>query len=247
VLSHRGLFMILFVACQGHGQRAGPKNGGGPNEASQAFVLNVGGTVSGKAGPRSLLLTPTLHSGDQIRLTVRTTAASVVYVAYCDGQQTSAVYPPAGDLAVSPDKDVHVPEDGYFQLDTQVGLETIYVVAVAAGSRLDHLDPELASTIDRGRQRRRGGLCALERGMSKRAGSSRPSDGGQSKQRNAGTARRPLSQAAFEPGRANPVPAVPAVYRPRGVAVQMESNIMASVRSDPAGIAILAIEFSHVP
>jgi hypothetical protein len=92
----------------------------------------------------------TLHSGDRFAMKVWVDQPARVWVVSCSAaKHLSLLYttPASKDLAVGSAARIPREDDGWFELDTNVGQETLYVVASRA--TLADADPDVARTIER--------------------------------------------------------------------------------------------------
>jgi hypothetical protein len=92
----------------------------------------------------------TLHSGDRFAMKIWVDQPARVWVVSCSAaKHLSLLYTPPASTVLAVGSPTRIPreDDGWIELDTNTGRETLYVVA-ARGTLAD-ADPDIARTIDR--------------------------------------------------------------------------------------------------
>lgn len=122
----------------------------GPARHGRALVMQI--RARAHRGRLAFDVTPddVLHDGDSVELYVQVNAAAYVYVVQMAPEGRSAVLFPASeseDIEFTPDTMTRIPRDPnhWYQLDSDTGTETIYVVA--SRRPISASDAELAHEI----------------------------------------------------------------------------------------------------
>jgi hypothetical protein len=201
-----------------------------PTDSAAVFDLEVSGSVllAGSSATSPLVATTTIHDGDRVYITVKTSKKATIFVAYCDTEQHMSIYPPKGDalLVASPDTPVRIPREDYFTADKHKGTEGLFVIAASVD--IDQADPRLAEQLKAARD-------------SDHAPSCEGSAFGQTTEASRALAKKGSGSGAQTP---RSTKTSDAKYRPRGFSVG-ETREHSSTRSDASGFAVWPHGFTH--
>jgi hypothetical protein len=220
-------------------------SGAATPEKPPPFQVTVTGDITRGADSIGFVPAQSLETGDNFRLTIRSTHRVRVYVAYCDANQELEIYPASGELYALADTSLFLPESGSFTVDQKIGRESLYVIAAA--SPLETTDPALARKLAAVGQSG-GPACAAELEMTTNESRATVGLAPIVPDEPPKVASGP-KVASIPRKKTNAAPNggdIPEEWRPRGIGVKLGSTAAASVGSDASGIAILAFRKPHI-